>query len=81
MVDHGYCPCYRFPFYYGAQRVAVFLGHLLAVVQQRMAKTGRQYNGRGKDRPCQATPSCFIAARLREAFFKEFFHAGIKIQK
>ena len=64
MVDHCYRPGNGLCLNDGAQFASVGLCDLLAVIEQRVIKPGRQDNGSGKDGPCEAPPAGFIAAGL-----------------
>ena len=50
----------------GAQLIALTLGHLLRVVEQRVKKVGRQNNRRRKDTARQASASRLITACLKK---------------
>jgi len=73
VIYHSYGPGYGFAFYNWSELISIFFGHLLTVVEKRMAKGGRQYHRRGKNRPCQAPSSRFITTRFNKPFFEKLF--------
>ena len=50
----------------GAQQVALPLGELLRIIEQRMRKVGRQDDGGRKDRPGQTTTPRLVTPRLQK---------------
>ncbi len=66
IVYEGYCPAEGLAFDDAAQLIALFVGQLLTVVEQGVAKVARQHDCRGTDGSGQATATGFVAAGFEE---------------
>ena len=62
VVNHSYGPGYGLLLYDGTQIVALLLGQLLGIVQERVAEIGREYYRCGVHGSCQASAPGFIAS-------------------
>ena len=73
MIYHSYCIIQGVGLDIYAQLFAIFGGHLLGVVEQRMIKSFRQDDGRGKHGSGVTASACLITSCLSQALLIERF--------